>query len=298
MEIIHKIGFNLKNSPKLYDLVVEHKIKHTNISLPGEGGNLICFNISENNPFWDETLISLQTSLKFDIYHSGDNFETYFTENEIRSAEWLRVKSEFDHGYPEPNGLWPVKQKSLINVCSRCGIYEQNNHFRIAKEPRMGKNSFMSLISSGEIFATGNVFDKFAAINTTGFEAREVILHRKNEISQIIKQVYITQKAAPGLLLVERSRNVLCPICGTRKLYPHIKGKFLMKKESIPDNTDFILTSEWFGVGLMAFREILVSNRIARLILDEKWQGVRLKVVELVDSNSDRSGFLEASDLK
>lgn len=50
----------------------------------------------------------------------------------------------------------------------------------------------------------------------------------------------------------------------------------------MPTDVDFVRTDEWFGSGLIAFREILVSNRVARLILDKGWQGVRMKGVELV----------------
>ena len=61
-----------------------------------------------------------------------------------------------------------------------------------------------------------------------------------------------------------------------------MKGKMYIKRDALSTNLDFIKTHEWFGSGLIAFRETLISNRIAQLILDEGWKGVRLKVVELV----------------
>ncbi len=45
-------------------------------------------------------------------------------------------------------------------------------------------------------------------------------------------------------------------------------------------HSDCPLTNEWFAGG--GFREILISNRFARLIINEGWKGVRLKPVKLV----------------
>jgi hypothetical protein len=55
-----------------------------------------------------------------------------------------------------------------------------------------------------------------------------------------------------------------------------------LKKEAVLPDTEFMLTHEWFGHGLLSWREILVSNRVASRILDKGWQGVRFKVIELV----------------
>jgi hypothetical protein len=55
-----------------------------------------------------------------------------------------------------------------------------------------------------------------------------------------------------------------------------------LKREALLPDTDFVLTHEWFGHGLLAWREMLVSNRVANLILAKGWSGVRFKVVELV----------------
>ncbi len=77
-------------------------------------------------------------------------------------------------------------------------------------------------------------------------------------------------------------RQVICPKCGKVKYYPHKNGVMRFKKEALIPDTDFLKTFEWFGVGRFAFREILISNKIAQLILDKDWKGVRLKVVEFV----------------
>jgi hypothetical protein len=55
-----------------------------------------------------------------------------------------------------------------------------------------------------------------------------------------------------------------------------------LKRSSIDTDTDFIKTNEWFGSGYVAYHDILISNRVAQLILDMAWKGVHLKVVELI----------------
>ena len=56
-----------------------------------------------------------------------------------------------------------------------------------------------------------------------------------------------------------------------------------MSRNSLARDVDLQLTHEWFGAGsAIAYREILGSNRLARLILDYGWRGVTLKPVQLV----------------
>jgi hypothetical protein len=60
-------------------------------------------------------------------------------------------------------------------------------------------------------------------------------------------------------------------------------GKMQMSNQIRDVSSDFLLTNEWFGCGYIAYREILVSNRIARLFIEKKWRGVRLKAIDIVD---------------
>jgi hypothetical protein len=51
---------------------------------------------------------------------------------------------------------------------------------------------------------------------------------------------------------------------------------------ALHDDVDLQLTHEWFGSNTKTgHREILVSNRIARLILEHDWTGAVLWPVEL-----------------
>jgi hypothetical protein len=61
-----------------------------------------------------------------------------------------------------------------------------------------------------------------------------------------------------------------------------MRGAMYLKRDALVPDVDVMQTYEWFGSGHSAYREILVSNRLARIILDEGWKGVALKVVELI----------------
>lgn len=53
-----------------------------------------------------------------------------------------------------------------------------------------------------------------------------------------------------------------------------------LKREALVKEVDCQLTYEWFGGA--RFREILISHRFAKIILDNDWSGVSLKPVKLI----------------
>jgi hypothetical protein len=61
-----------------------------------------------------------------------------------------------------------------------------------------------------------------------------------------------------------------------------MRGVMYLKRDALLPGVDLMQTYEWFGSGHSAYREIIVSNRFARLILEQGWKGVRMKVVEAV----------------
>jgi hypothetical protein len=280
MEIIHHVGFNTSSKQALFDAIIELGIKHKINDLPAKGGRLVTFDISETDPSWPAIIQLLKKYIGLDIYRGGDMYETFFSEQDIRKAEWSRLVSTFEQGYPYPKGNWPFKQLSLVNVCPACGIYEQNNSMRFYKEPGLHKNSFMNLIGGGEIFAVPEVFSALEKIGAKGYKSWEVIINKTKQSSERVLQIYPPWITTHGLIDTDSMRQVICPTCGITKYYYHAKGVMRIKKESLIPDTDFMRTNEWFGVGLVAFREILVSNRVAQLILDKGWKGIQLKVVE------------------
>ena len=121
------------------------------------------------------------------------------------------------------------------------------------------------------------------SIQARGYEVWHDLIHKTGKPSERVNQLFVSGIALPGVVIDDNLERKICPVCGTTKYHPHVKGPMKLKRESLLPDTDFMLTYEWFGHGLLAWREILVSNRVASLILDRGWQGVRFKVVDLVE---------------
>ena len=153
---------------------------------------------------------------------------------------------------------------------------------RLAKEPNLGRKSFMSTIWAAEIFCTSEVILGLESIQAKGYEVWDALIHKTGKPSERVRQLYVLGIASPDVIIDDDLERKICPVCGTVKYYPHVKGKMYIKREALLPETDFMLTHEWFGHGLLAWREMLVSNRVASLILIKGWQGVRFKVVEVV----------------
>lgn len=276
MDIIHRISINSIKDAEFMSAVIELGLNYKEIELPGGRSQLITFIIEESDPQWKKI------SELVEIYGAVNIVETTFTEEEIQNAEWLRLTTTFEQGYPQPQKYWPFKQSNLEIICSNCAVYRQIAPMRLSKEPSLGKNSFMSLIWGGEVFCTSEVILGLESIRAKGYEARDVIIHKTNQPSEKIYQLYVPGMAKPGLVLEDEWPRKSCTMCGTIKYYPHTKGIMNIQRKALIPGLDFIVTYEWFGHGLLAWREMLVSNRVAKMILDQGWQGVRFKVVNLV----------------
>jgi hypothetical protein len=282
MDIKHRISINSKKDAEFMSAIIELGIDHKAIELPGGSSKLVTFVIAESDPRW-ETVAKLIKSYKdYEIYGPGDLFETVFSEDEIRNASWLRLKSTFEQGYPQPKPHWPIKQLSYDIICPKCAIYRQTHPMRLAKEPNLGRKSFMSLIWAAEIFCTPEVILGLESIQARGYEVWDALIHKTGKPSERVRQLYVPGIASPGVIIDDDLERKICPVCGTTKYYPHVKGTMYLKREVLLPDTDFMLTHEWFGHGLLAWREMLVSKRVANFVLDKGWGGVRFKVVELV----------------
>lgn len=281
MNIKHRINVNSTDEEFLSAIVtmgVENKV----IQLPGTGGRLITILVSESDPHWGAIVELVKTQKQFEIYGEGDLFETTFSEDEIRRSSWLRLISTFEQGYPQPKPHWPIKQLSYDIICPKCAIYRQTRPMRLGKEPNLGRKSFMSTIWAAEIFCTQDVILGLGSIQAKGYEVWDALIHKTGKPSESVRQLYVPGIGSPAMIIDDDLERKICPVCGTTKYYPHVKGTLYLKREALSSDTDFILTHEWFGHGLLAWREMLVSNRVANFVLDKGWGGVRFKVVELV----------------
>ncbi len=278
MDIIHRISFNSRKEADFLDLLDQLRINYESINIPGGKSKLITFEIHETDSNWGKISESIHST------EALDRYETYFTNDEIINADWLRLIPTFEHGYPQPKATWIRDPINYEKICKKCGIHNQISGFRIKEGLDLKAYDFMSLYWSYALFCKQGVFEKLQANNIKGYEQKEVIIHEKNIPSKDIFQLFIPAITNPSLVQAANLRYDLCAGCKIKKYYSHLKGVMYLKRSAFNSNIDIIHSYEWFGGGsAAAYREILISNRFARLILANKWKGVRMKVVELVN---------------
>jgi hypothetical protein len=278
MEVIHHIGVNtlhIKNLPgKLSEMGVDYKEQ----SLPGIRTNaLITFDISESHESWLSVHKLISSAGAFDMY------DTFFEEEEIASAKWVRLISAFEHGYPQPEETWVTDPINYSEKCNSCGTYKQVAPFQIRSEPKLGKKDFMSLYWGWNIFASIVAIKEFDRHELEGFEAWDVLIYKKDKISEKIKQLVPLLTAEPALIEKSELEFEICDECGKKKYFYHNRGIMYLSEGAIPQGTDLCYTHEWFGAGgKSAYKEILASKKFVEVLLKNKWTGLRMKRVELI----------------
>jgi hypothetical protein len=273
MEIQHRITFGHKDD--VDDTIENMGLDYKTSPLPG-GGYLIHIDTSESDDRWQEIAALARQKNALDM------FDTIFTGEEILTAEWLRLVPVFEQGYPQPQETWTRAHVNYADHCSQCGTYRQVESFRIKKEPNLGKNDFMSLYWTYALFCTPRVVEQLQSHHLEGYEVWDVVLHRREVRSEKVVQLFIPGVADPALVRADDLQREVCPLCHVTKYYPHMRGVMYLKRDALLPGVDLMQTYEWFGSGHSAYREIIVSNRFARLILEQGWKGVRMKVVEAV----------------
>lgn len=277
MKILHRVSLNVETDKGFASDLREIGVL-TEEDTGSDSMGVVAFEIVESDPNWPEVarLIEQYQPLVFT--------QTFFDEDELLEAEFVRLFVTYEHGYPQPEATW-VRQKPNYEVlCPECGLFKQVKSFTIKVEPKLRGNHFMTLIWGSPVFATNEVVAKLEESGISGFNPVEVMVQESGQPTDKIMQLLVAEETEPGFLDQEKVGYEQCDSCGQRKYFAHRRGVMKYRRDAIPPNVDMIETAEWFGAGSRkAYKEVLISNRMTRMILDEGWKGVLMKVVELVD---------------
>ncbi len=273
MNILHRITFGHKDN-------VESSLRNLNIDftksdLPGDG-YLIHLNIYESNPIWPKLEKIVQMKNALDIY------DTEFSDSEILSSEWVRLIPTYEYGYPFPSNKWQLNHPNYATYCPDCGSFKQIKPFTIEKKFDPNKYHFVCLYWTYTLFTNAEVLDTLSSNNIIGFEKWDALIGINKTSSQSIRQMYIPYFLKPGIVFDKGHKSVNCSSCSTQKYFPHRKGRMRILRDSLDQSVDILKSSEWFGSGHAAYQEIFISNKLARLIIENGWSGVRMKSVNLV----------------
>jgi rubredoxin len=274
VETWHRITFGDKDN---VDAALEAlNIKYKKSPLL-RGSYLLHIDITETDPRWRQIAALVREKNAPDMYNS------VFTDSEITTAEWVRLMPVFERGYPQPEAGMAWAQLAYRNDCPKCGAgFQQKAPFRLKGEPHLGKHDFLCLYWTYTVFCTPKVLEALKRRHIQGYDVWEAIIHRTNQPSQVVSQLVFPHVAEPALADVDKLQPVTCPQCGITKYAYHKRGYMHLMRGALQRDVDVQVTNEWFGSGHSGFREILISNRLARLIVQEKWRGVALKPVILI----------------
>lgn len=284
MEFFHYISGNRAIDSRLFDFLEKqnYPMKIVNPSNGNELSAIFAFQMYESDPLWPQVddIISDYDEKNGPVVNRMD---THFSEEELREARWAWIGATFEQLDPMPMFRWIRDGLTFRLECQECWIYEQIAPFRIKKEPLWKKNMFLRLISVGEIFAKPEVVSEFTQQGFIGFKDGDVLIHKTGFPAETIRQMYFNVSCPVPVYNKADLVEMVCPVCGRIRYLPHMRGTFQYKESDLePINTDFLQMQEWIGNGGINWHETLVSNRVVQHILDQKWQGIQLKAIELV----------------
>ena len=277
MRVKNRISFRAESNNELTSYLSTHGIAWH------KGEIVSTVEIFEDSPHWQ---FIHQYSSEYNIPILS---ATVFSKSELDNAEWLRVRSQWRCGYPQPEaafGYRSVTYKAGCR-CDTCGAgSDQIAPFRMAKSPNWGKRHFMMLNwVEDELFVSDicrKVLEKenlsCISFGTVGDKKGLATLPNVN-------QLIITSKLAPGIIEGRRSIDEVftCACCGATKYHPTCIGMMAFNKHIFDNAPDFVKTAEIFGWGQGAARHIIISSKAYRvLIRNNLTQGLVFEPIELV----------------
>ncbi len=280
MEIIHRIAYWDRWNKPLKNQMKAEGIKVKEVVFP-DYDVFVSFDISESHPFWKQISRLQKKPLGWFKYSSIS--DTYFTDQEILNSAWSRVYVENVKKYPEPSHTWVTNPVNYDNFCRNCGTHVQARPFRIQREPNWGYFHFFTFFWGHPLFCRGEVIEEFERNHLRGLQKMDLVINKNDAPTQDIYQIVPVNMTRGGLIVPKHMRTSSCRKCGNRKYGYHDRGIMQYRRDPIMDEVDILYTGEWFGTGGKdAWRELLVSNKFARMVLEQGWKGIRFKAVELV----------------
>ena len=263
-----------------------------------------CFDLSiyDDHPEWP-LLRDLAAKHSVRIWHSP-----VFTNEDIASAPWLLAHATADAGYPQPEGGFGYESESfdLSHRCRRCGIGKvQTSAIRLRGEPKSKTAQFFAPQWLHQIvFIRPEVRDVFKAEGVSGVRYLAPLGHRTGRALETVLQILPTTSAGSGLVHAVQEQVACSPTdeemsriqipssarvtatdsyCERIKYHVPNRRRLVHYSRSTFDGApDILHTAEWFGSGCTAAQFVMVSNKVARLVLDHKWKGLELEPIELI----------------
>lgn len=240
----------------------------------------------------------------FDIYESSTHWpfireylranngtalnETEFSREELENAEWLKIRSQWRNGYPQPESGFKYETITYTrdNYCTECGSgLKQIDSFRIKKEPNWGKRCFMMLNWIADELFVNESTKKLLEHEVNGISFCEVKDKKGIDIIPDIYQMVIPVSTREGLIEDPETLHdaLVCPSCGIKRFHTNGRGMLTFKKESLVDAPAVVKTCEIFGWGKSSSHQILINRDVYQLLTKNKLdRGLEFKPIRLI----------------
>lgn len=277
VEILHRVSIDGKDVPYWRGRGLEMRPIRSAFYDDGVAKAWV-FDISESAELWPEVK----------GYIRGMDFvNTFFTDEERLAADWCILRGVGPIRPMEPvGGNW--SRDYYKGICSVCGSgWTQVEPFQLAMEPKVGRNAFASFCGAAYgLFAIDDVFYTFESEGIRGVDSWLILVGKDRHPGARVRQLLVKNAAAPALAEElaehERFRSSGCSACGPKSYLFYTRGMLPLRRSALRSDVDFQMTNEWFGSGKAARHEILVSRRVAEIILRKKWRGADLSPVQTV----------------
>ncbi|MGI9388490.1 MAG: hypothetical protein ACR2O1_00405 [Boseongicola sp.] len=224
-----------------------------------------------------------------------------YSEEELKRAPYLEIIARGHHGYPQPerNFGYVKEVYEKKGYCEGCGIgARQKAPFRIRKEFGARHSHFLQLNwVFDEFFVRAPVVEALIDAGVTGISWQAPVIHKSGAPSAEVEQMMVENSMMPSLD-AKGFPTVTCkanneegrphqegdsgPYCGRMKFHRNPALQLRFDASTFECTPDIVKTAEWFGSGGSAFRLILVSQKVYRLITEAGWRGVEFEPVKLV----------------
>lgn len=280
MRISRHVCFRIRLHPAMALYVLRSGIAFEQV----DDSDFIVFDIFEDDPHW----LSIQALLEADGQHAIAT--TIFTKQELRDAEWLTVRSKWHNGYPQPESAFGYLQITYdpTNLCRECGAGAvQQDAFRLTKAPKWGTRHFFSLNwVYDELFADDTARAILESSGLTGFRFLPVKNKRGAEELPGVHQLFAEAETKPGVVTGGRDIDQVytCAVCGRVKYQPTGVGMHVFHREALRGMPDVCRSHEEWGWGHGADRLILISQRMYRLLTDNRLdRSLVFQPIQLID---------------
>lgn len=261
MRVQHHIGFRLDSCPDLFQILNMYNISFDKNSI------IQGIDVYEDEPCWVDIKPFVDNKIALDIC------TPIFSNEELNNASWLKVRSVWHNGYPQPEHTIKFQRKvyDINSLCEKCSIHNRQKESFCIKSNLKWKNRHFFMLNwvFDELFVDDVAKNILNELSIPGVSFRDVKNTAGNSLDNVY-QLEIHNILGGGFLPLQKyiESKTICPECGNTKYFLNNKEPITFQKNFFDGVPDIVKSSEWFGDGFLATRLILINKKIYKVLVD------------------------------